>query len=65
MSLILKWIYRYLRDGWGILELRQLEHFMALCEEMHFTKAAEKLRIGQPTLISNENTRRRTWCSFI
>lgn len=23
---------------------------MALCEEMHFTKTAEKLRIGQPTL---------------
>jgi DNA-binding transcriptional LysR family regulator len=36
--------------GWGILELRQLEHFMQLCEEMHFTKTAEKLRIGQPTL---------------
>jgi DNA-binding transcriptional LysR family regulator len=32
------------------LELRQLEYFMALCEELHFTKTAEKLRIGQPTL---------------
>ncbi|WP_286166362.1 LysR family transcriptional regulator [Peribacillus frigoritolerans] len=30
--------------------MRQLEHFMALCEEMQFTKTAEKLRIGQPTL---------------
>lgn len=39
-----------MQGGWGILELRQLEHFMALCEEMHFTKTAEKLRIGQPTL---------------
>jgi DNA-binding transcriptional LysR family regulator len=50
MCLTLKWIYRYLRGVWGILELRQLEHFMALCEEMQFTKTAEKLRIGQPTL---------------
>ncbi|TDL75679.1 LysR family transcriptional regulator [Rhodococcus qingshengii] len=32
------------------MELRQLEYFMALCEELHFTKTAEKLRIGQPTL---------------
>jgi len=50
MSLTLKWIYRYLRGWWGILELRQLEHFMVLCDEMHFTRTAEKLRIGQPTL---------------
>lgn len=50
MCLTLKWIYRYLRGVWEILELRQLEHFMALCEEMHFTKTAQKLRIGQPTL---------------
>lgn len=32
------------------MELRQLEYFMALCDELHFTKTAEKLRIGQPTL---------------
>ncbi len=32
------------------LELRQLEYFMAICEELHFTRTAEKLRIGQPTL---------------
>jgi DNA-binding transcriptional LysR family regulator len=30
--------------------MRQLEYFMSLCEELHFTKTAEKLRIGQPTL---------------
>lgn len=36
--------------GVKILELRQLEYFMALCEELHFTKTALKLRIGQPTL---------------
>lgn len=32
------------------MELRQLEYFMAICEEMHFTRTADKLRIGQPTL---------------
>jgi DNA-binding transcriptional LysR family regulator len=32
------------------LELRQLEYFIALCNDLHFTKTAEKLRIGQPTL---------------
>lgn len=32
------------------MELRQLEYFMAVCEELHFTKASEKLGITQPTL---------------
>ncbi|UNJ81403.1 LysR family transcriptional regulator (plasmid) [Bacillus sp. CMF21] len=32
------------------MDLRQLGNFMALCEEMNFTRTAEKLRIGQPTL---------------
>ncbi|WP_169865143.1 LysR family transcriptional regulator [Sutcliffiella halmapala] len=32
------------------MELKQLEYFMAICEEMHFTKTADKLGIGQPTL---------------
>ncbi|OXS54517.1 LysR family transcriptional regulator [Cohnella sp. CIP 111063] len=32
------------------MEIRQLHYFMAVCEEMHFTKAAEKIGISQPTL---------------
>lgn len=32
------------------MEFRQLEYFLVLCEEMQFTKAAEKLLIAQPTL---------------
>ncbi|MBS4207294.1 LysR substrate-binding domain-containing protein [Bacillus sp. FJAT-50079] len=32
------------------MELRQLEYFMTLCQELHFTRAAEKLGIAQPSL---------------
>ncbi|WP_259455600.1 LysR family transcriptional regulator [Bacillus sp. PK3_68] len=32
------------------MELRQLEYFMTLCEELHFTRASEKIGISQPTL---------------
>jgi LysR family cyn operon transcriptional activator len=32
------------------MEIRQLEYFMTTCEELHFTRASEKLGITQPTL---------------
>jgi LysR family cyn operon transcriptional activator len=32
------------------LDYRLLVYFLAVCEELHFTKAAEKLGISQPTL---------------
>lgn len=32
------------------MELRQLQYFMAICEELHFTRAAEKMGVSAPNI---------------
>jgi DNA-binding transcriptional LysR family regulator len=32
------------------MEIRQIEYFLALCEELHFTRAARRCGVAQPSL---------------
>src|SRR5699024_9268797 len=43
-------IKQHTTRGVFIMEIKQLEYFMAVCKELHFTRAAEHLNISQPAL---------------
>jgi LysR family transcriptional regulator, hydrogen peroxide-inducible genes activator len=36
--------------GGGAMEMHQIRYFLALCEELNFTKAAERCNVAQPSL---------------
>ncbi len=33
-----------------MMQLRQIEYFLTLCEELHFTRAAKRCHVSQPSL---------------
>src|SRR5699024_8438112 len=43
-------IKQHTTRGVFIMEIKQLEYFMAVCKELHYTRAAEHLNISQPSL---------------
>lgn len=43
-------LQRPMPGGARLIDFRLMEYFLGVCEELHFTRAAEKLGISQPTL---------------
>lgn len=43
------------------MELRQLKYFAAVCETLHYGKAAEKLHIAEQPLSFQIKKRRKSW----
>lgn len=52
--MLTQWNFRFDQSGSGgtliAMELRQLKHFVAVAEELHFTRAAAKVHVVQSTL---------------
>lgn len=39
-----------MKAGVAYMELKQSQYFMAICEELHFTRAAEKMEVSAPNI---------------
>jgi LysR family hydrogen peroxide-inducible transcriptional activator len=39
-----------MRRGWKTMEMQQVQYFVALCEELNFSRAATRRGVSQPTL---------------